>query len=66
VVAVSHGGAIGAALAHATGSKPLAFAWTDNASIAHLILLDDRWMLRRYNDTGHLGGELSALSEGLT
>ena len=66
VVAVSHGGAIGAALAHATGSKPLAFASTDNASIAHLILLDDRWMLRRYNDTGHLGGELSALSEGLT
>jgi len=66
VVAVSHGGAIGAALAHATGAKPLAFASTDNASIAHLILLDDRWMLRRYNDTGHLGGELSALSEGLT
>lgn len=66
VVAVSHGGAIGAALAHATESKPLAFAATDNASIAHLILLDDRWMLRRYNDTGHLGGELSAIAEGLT
>jgi len=66
IVAVSHGGAIGAALSHATGSKPLAFAATDNASIAHLILLDDRWILRRYNDTGHLGGELSAVSESLS
>jgi len=66
VVAFSHGGAIGAALAHATGASPLAFASTDNASIAHLILLDDRWILRRYNDTGHLGGELSAIAEGLT
>jgi probable phosphoglycerate mutase len=66
IVAVSHGGAIGAALSHATGSKPLAFAATDNASIAHLIVLGERWILRRYNDTGHLGGELSAVAEGLT
>lgn len=66
VVAVSHGGAIGAALSFATGSRPLAFAATDNASIAHLIVLDDRWILRRYNDTGHLGGELSAAAEGLS
>ena len=66
VVAVSHGGAIGAALTHATGARPMAFAATDNASIAHLIILGDRWILRRYNDTGHLGGELSAVAEGLT
>lgn len=66
IVAVSHGGAIGAALSHATGSAPFAFASTDNASIAHVIVLGDRWILRRYNDTGHLGGELSAVAEGLT
>lgn len=66
IVAVSHGGAIGAALTHATGAKPMAFASTDNGSIAHLIILGDRWILRRYNDTGHLGGELSAVAEGLT
>ena len=66
VVAVSHGGAIGAALSDATGAKPLAFATTDNGSIAHLIVLGDRWILRRYNDTGHLGGDLSAAAEGLT
>lgn len=66
VVAVSHGGAIGAALAHATGAKPMALSTADNASINHLVLLGDRWMLRRYNDTGHLGGELSSRAEGLT
>lgn len=66
IVAVSHGGAIGAALAHATGATPMAMSTADNASINHLVLLGDRWMLRRYNDTGHLGGELSARAEGLT
>lgn len=66
VVAVSHGGAIGAVLAEATGSRSLAFSATDNASISHLVIHGDRWIVRRYNDTGHLAGELSAASEGLT
>lgn len=54
VVAVSHGGAIGAALAEATGATSLAFSSTDNASIARLVILGDRWIVRSYNDTGHL------------
>ena len=66
IVAVSHGGAIGAVLAHATSAAPMAMSWADNASINHLVVLGDRWMLRRYNDTGHLGGELSVRAEGLT
>jgi probable phosphoglycerate mutase len=66
VVAVSHGGAIGAVLAEATGSRSLAFSATDNASISHLVVMGDRWIVRRYNDTGHLAGELSAAAEGLT
>lgn len=66
IVAVSHGGAIGAALSHATGSSPMALSAADNASINHLVILGDRWILRRYNDTGHLGGELSVRAEGLT
>jgi len=66
IVAVSHGGAIGAALAHATGANPMALSSADNGSINHLVLLGDRWILRRYNDTGHLGGELSVRAEGLT
>lgn len=66
VVAVSHGGAIGAVLAEATGSRSLAFSGADNASISHLVLLGDRWIVRRFNDTGHLAGELSARPDQLT
>lgn len=66
VIAVSHGGAIGAALAHATGAAPMAMSGADNASINHLVVLDDRWVLRRYNDTNHLGDELSVRAEGLS
>ena len=66
IVAVSHGGAIGAALSHATGARPVALSAADNASINHVVLHGDRWTLRRYNDTGHLSGELSVRAEGLT
>lgn len=66
IVAVSHGGAIGAALAHATGARPMAMSAADNASINHLVVLDDRWFLRRYNDTAHLGPGFTARAEGLT
>lgn len=57
-----HGGVIGALLAHTTGSRPFAFAGADNASVSHLVVAGDRWVLRRFNDTGHLD-ELSAQAE---
>ena len=63
---MSHGGAIGSAVAVASGSRALAFATADNASITHLILHGDRWTVRRFNDTNHLGDGLSATGEGLT
>ena len=66
IVAVSHGGAIGAVLAEATGSRSLAFSAADNASITHIVLLNDRWLVRRFNDTGHLAGELSTEVEAPT
>jgi probable phosphoglycerate mutase len=66
VVVVSHGGAIGAVLAEATGSRTLAFASADNASISHLVIIGDRWLVRRFNDTGHLGGDLSAGADAPT
>ena len=66
IVAVSHGGAIGAAVAVASGSRSLAFATADNASITHLILHGDRWIVRRFNDTNHLGDGFSSAGEGLT
>jgi len=63
VVVVSHGGVIGCLLAHSTGGKTFAFVGADNASISHLVVADGRWILRRFNDTGHLAGELSSVPE---
>jgi len=54
VVAVVHGGVIGQVLALATGAGRLAFAGADNGSISELVVMGERWVVRRYNDTGHL------------
>ena len=59
IIAVSHGGAIGAVLAEATGARSLAFASADNASISQLIVHGDRWIVRRFNDTNHLDADLT-------
>ena len=56
VAVFSHGGALGEVLAQATGSRPLAFVGLDNGSISHLVVIGDRWVVRRVNDTGHLPG----------
>ncbi len=56
VVAVfTHGGVIGALLAHATSSRPFAFVGADNASISEVVVTaGSRWRLRRFNDVAHL------------
>ncbi len=59
VAVVVHGGVIGCYLADVTSSRPMAFVTADNASISHVIVDGDRRTLRRFNDTGHLEGELS-------
>lgn len=64
VVVVVHGGVIGAILAHAAKSRPFAFMGADNGSIHHLVITEQRWIVRRYNDTGHLD-DLSAVPEPL-
>jgi len=66
VVVVSHGGVIGQILADATSSRPFAFGGADNASISQLVVTDDRWIVRRFNDTAHLTSRLSTVSEPLT
>ena len=65
VVAVTHGAFIGEVLRLATGARPMAFMAAENTSISHLVVIGDRWMLRRFNDTGHLDGGLSAESAPL-
>lgn len=62
VAAVCHGGVIGQAVALATGAGPLAFMQGDNASVTQLILHGDLWIVRRFNDTAHLGPAFSQTS----
>ncbi len=57
VVAVVHGGVIGAVLAHVARSRNFAFVSADNTSLSEIVHLGepiDRWMLRRFNDVNHL------------
>ena len=66
VAVVSHGGVIGQVLADASGSRRFAFAGSDNAAVSHLVVTDDRWVIRRYNDTAHLGLAFTTAPEPLT
>jgi len=53
VAVFTHGGVIAQILSGATGSRPFAFLGADNASITHLVVDGDRWIVRRFNDTAH-------------
>jgi probable phosphoglycerate mutase len=66
VAVVSHGGVIGQVMAEASGSRPFAFSGSDNAAVSHLVVTDDRWVIRRYNDTAHLGLAFTTAPEPLT
>lgn len=56
VVAVAHGGSIGMILALASGARPFSFLGADNASISRLVVTGEHWLVRGYNDVGHLRG----------
>jgi probable phosphoglycerate mutase len=66
VAVFTHGGVIGQALAEATRSRPFAFSGADNGSISHLVIADDRWIVRAYNDTAHLHLGFTAEPQALT
>lgn len=66
VVVVAHGGTIGEILHQATGSVPFAFIGADNASISHIVVTEERWILRRFNDTSHLQPTMTTAPEPLT
>jgi probable phosphoglycerate mutase len=66
VAVFTHGGVIGELLAIATGAAAFAFAGADNASISQMVVVGDRWMVRRYNDTSHLTDAFSTAAEPLT
>jgi len=58
VAVFTHGGVIAMVLHLATDCAPFAFLGADNASVTHLIVTPRRWLIRRFNDTGHLGTDL--------
>jgi probable phosphoglycerate mutase len=53
VAVFAHGGIIGEMLSQATGATGFAFT-SDNTGISQLVVLPERWILRRFNDTAHL------------
>lgn len=64
-VAVLHGGVIAEICHQVTGSRPFAFIQVDNASITRIVrFANGRWLLRLFNDTGHLAGALGARDAG--
>jgi probable phosphoglycerate mutase len=60
VAVFTHGGVIGKVMQLATGSQPFAFIGADNASISHLVVMEERWLVRSFNDTAHLSPRFSA------
>lgn len=66
VVAVLHGGVIGHILAHATQARPFAFNGADNGSISHIVMVEERVLLRRFNDSSHLQEMISAAETMMT
>jgi 2,3-bisphosphoglycerate-dependent phosphoglycerate mutase len=55
VAAFAHGGTIGALVSHAAGVNPFTFNGTRNGAIAHLVVHEDEWIIRSFNDASHVG-----------
>lgn len=56
VAVVVHGGVIGEVLRQAADAgQRFAFVGADHASISEVVIDGRRWIIRRYNDTAHLG-----------
>jgi probable phosphoglycerate mutase len=66
VVAVVHGGVINEVMNIATGTTGFRFNGADNASIHHIVVDGDRWIVRCFNDTGHLSPTFSTAPEPMT
>jgi hypothetical protein len=46
--------------------RPFAFNGADNGSISHIVMLDERIMVRRFNDASHLTADLHAAQSQMT
>jgi len=66
VAVFTHGGVVGEIVRQATGCRPFAFLGADNGSITHIVAMDGRLMVRRFNDTAHLQPGFTLVPEPLT
>lgn len=66
VAVFTHGGWIGELLSLATGSRPFAFTGADNGSISQVVVVGERIIVRRFNDTSHLDASFSTAAQAPT
>jgi len=66
VAVFGHGAMIGEILRQTADSRPFAFIGADNGSISHIVITEERWILRRFNDTSHLQPTMTTAPEPLT
>ena len=66
VAAFTHGGIIGEVLRQASGGRAFAFTGSENGSISQIVVVGDRWIIRRFNDTAHLTAGLAVASAPLS
>ena len=50
-----HGGTIASLLAHALGINMFQVMGSRNSAISHLVVNDDEWIVRSFNDAAHAG-----------
>jgi len=51
-----HGGVVAALCAYATHGQMIGFVGSDNAAMHRLLITEERWFLRQFNDSTHLNG----------
>lgn len=54
VAMFTHGGIIAEVMRLAADARPFAFLGADNGSVSQIVVRDDTWIPRRFNDTAHL------------
>lgn len=55
VVVFCHGGVIGAAIGHVLSVNPFRMSGSRNGSLSEIVRTPDEWVLRSFNDAGHIG-----------
>lgn len=55
IAVFTHGGVIGQIIELAAGARPMTFLGAANGSLSQVVISGDRWIVRRFNETAHLG-----------